>query len=124
MLTYYCRNFSVVRLRRQKRILATKHQISFVGTRSTLAMSLCETELASPSSQEMVTSLQDVPVTVPRSVVVAPQQTRSPTLRCLDWSPVMDRYFCLSLETRYLRAFRALQPRKKSSPYMLRYLPK
>jgi hypothetical protein len=27
-----------------------------------------------PSSQSMVTSLQDVPVTVPRSVVVAPQQ--------------------------------------------------
>ena len=41
----------------------------------------------------MVTSLQVVPITVPRSVVVSPQQTRSPTLRRLDWSPVinMDR---------------------------------
>jgi hypothetical protein len=52
-------------------------------------MSLCETELDSPSSQEMVTSLQDVPITVPRSVVVAPQQTRSPTLSVRDWSPVI-----------------------------------
>src|SRR3979409_1666050 len=52
-------------------------------------MSLCETELASPSSKEMVTSLQDVPITVPRSVVVAPQQTRSPTRSVLDWSPVI-----------------------------------
>jgi hypothetical protein len=64
-------------------------QIKFVGTRSTFAMSLCETELVSPSSQEMVTSLQDVPITVPRSVVVAPQQTRSSGLRSLDWSPVI-----------------------------------
>jgi hypothetical protein len=59
------------------------------GTRSTRAMSLCETELASPSSQEMVTSLQDVPVTEPRSVIAAPQQTRSSGLRSLDWSPVI-----------------------------------
>jgi hypothetical protein len=59
------------------------------GTRSTHAMSLCETELASPSSQEMVTSLQDVPVTEPRSVIAAPQQTRSSGLRSLDWSPVI-----------------------------------
>lgn len=62
----------------------------FVGTRSTRAMSLCETELASPSSQKMVTSLQDVPVTVPRSIVVAPQHTRSPTLSVLDWSPLIE----------------------------------
>ena len=59
------------------------------GTRSTCAMSLWLTELASPSSQAMVTSLQDVPITVPRSVVVVPQQTRSPTLSVLDWSPVI-----------------------------------
>src|SRR5216684_8797188 len=59
------------------------------GTRSTRAMSLCETELASPSSQEMMTSLQDVPVTEPRSVIAAPQQTRSSGLRSLDWSPVI-----------------------------------
>src|ERR1700738_788691 len=63
--------------------------INLTGTRSTRAMSLCGTELTSPSSQEMATSLQDVPITVPRSVVVAPQQTRSPTLSPLDWSPVM-----------------------------------
>jgi hypothetical protein len=68
-------------------------QIGFIGTRSTFAISLCETELASPSSQEMVTSLQDVPITVPRSVVAAPQQTRSPTLSPLDWSPVMGVLF-------------------------------
>jgi hypothetical protein len=65
--------------------------IIFVCTRSTRAMSLWETELVSPSSQEMVTSLQDVPTTVPRSVIVAPQHTRSPTLRVLDCSPVMLR---------------------------------
>jgi hypothetical protein len=59
------------------------------GTRSTCAMSLWLTELASPSSQAMVTSLQDVPTTVPRSVVVVPQQTRSPTLSVPDWSPVI-----------------------------------
>jgi|ERR1700687_4624386 hypothetical protein len=63
--------------------------INLTGTRSTRAMSLCGTELTSPSSQEMVTSLQDVPVTVPRSVVVAPQQTRSPILSVRDWSPVI-----------------------------------
>src|ERR1700692_5102108 len=63
--------------------------INLTGTRSTRAMSLCGTELTSPSSQEMVTSLQDVPVTVPRSVVVAAQQTRSPTFSALDWSPVI-----------------------------------
>lgn len=33
--------------------------ISFTGTHSTCRISLCETELDSPSSQEMVTSLQD-----------------------------------------------------------------
>jgi hypothetical protein len=75
-------------LRRQPSCAPAAH-IDFVGTRSTFAISLCETELASPSSQEMVTSLQDVAITVPKSVVVAPQQTRSPTLSPLDWSPVM-----------------------------------
>ena len=37
----------------------------------------------------MVTPLQAVPTTVPRSVIVAPQQTRSPTFKVLDWSPVI-----------------------------------
>jgi hypothetical protein len=65
------------------------HHANLSGTRSTFAISLCETELVSPSSQEMVTSLQEVPITVPRSVVELPQQTRSPTLRSLDCSPVI-----------------------------------
>jgi hypothetical protein len=78
------------RARRFSSTLAgTVAHIGFIGTRSTFAISLCETELASPSSQEMVTSLQDVAITVPRSVVAVPQQTRSPTLSPLDWSPVM-----------------------------------
>src|SRR3979409_2097389 len=42
----------------------------------------------------MVTSLQDVAIIVPRSVVVAPQQTRSPTLRTRDWSPVTAFFLC------------------------------
>ena len=37
----------------------------------------------------MVTSLQDVATTVPRSVVVTPQRTRSPILSVRDWSPVI-----------------------------------
>jgi two-component sensor histidine kinase len=37
----------------------------------------------------MVTPFQDVPTTVPRSVIVTPQQTRSPTLSPRDWSPGM-----------------------------------
>jgi hypothetical protein len=59
------------------------------ATRSTFAMSLWPTELLSPSSQAMVTSLQDVPTTVPSSLAEGPQQTRSPGLRLLDWSPVI-----------------------------------
>jgi hypothetical protein len=65
-------------------------RVGFTGTRSTFAISLCETEFASPSSQAIVTSLQDVPTTVPKSVSVTPQQTRLPTLRVLDWSPVIS----------------------------------
>ena len=61
------------------------------GTRSTCAMSLWLTELESPSSQAMVTPLQVVPVTVPRFLSLFFQQTRSPTLRVLDWSPVIYR---------------------------------
>jgi len=64
-------------------------QIKFASARSTCRMSLCETELVSPSSQRMVTSLQDVPVTVPRSVVEVPQRTLSPAFKSRDWSPVM-----------------------------------
>jgi hypothetical protein len=75
----------------RKLILRHAIHIIFVGTRSTCAMSLWLTEFASPSSQAMVTSLQDVPITVPKSVVVAPQQTRSPTMRVLDWSPVNNK---------------------------------
>jgi hypothetical protein len=37
----------------------------------------------------MVISLQDVPVTVPRSVVEVPQRTLSPTFKSRDWSPVI-----------------------------------
>jgi hypothetical protein len=43
----------------------------------------------------MVTSLQDVPVTVPRSVLLAPQQTRSPAFKSRDCSPVILSDFCL-----------------------------
>jgi hypothetical protein len=64
-------------------------QANFTGTRSTRFISLCKIEVVRPSSQLMVTPLQVVSTTVPRSVVVAPQRTRSPTLRSLDWSPVI-----------------------------------
>ena len=43
----------------------------------------------------MVTSLQDVPVTVPRSVVEVPQRTLSRTFKSRDWSPVIGS-FCRS----------------------------
>jgi len=79
---------------------------NFTGTRSTCAISLCRIEVVCPSSQSMLTPLQAVPTTVPRSVVLAPQQTRSPTLRSLDCSPVililpdaqLDQFACRSLE--------------------------
>jgi hypothetical protein len=52
---------------------------------------LCRlTELDSPSSQAIVTSLQEVPMTVPKSVVVTPSKRRSPTLSLRDWSPVIS----------------------------------
>jgi hypothetical protein len=59
------------------------------GTRSTRFISLCKIEVVRPSSQLMVTPLQVVSTTVPRSVALAFQQTRSPVLRSLDWSPVI-----------------------------------
>src|SRR2546421_7717991 len=46
------------------------HHITFVGSRSTCAMSLCSIEVVSPSSQDIVTPLQAVPITVPRSVAL------------------------------------------------------
>ena len=55
-------------------------QIIFVGTRSTCAISLCWIEAVWPSSQSMVTPLQDTPTTVPRSVALCSQQTRSPMI--------------------------------------------
>jgi hypothetical protein len=70
-------------------ITGLRHYVILLGIRSTRAISLWEIEHASPSSHEMVTSLQDVPITVPRSVVFAPQQTRSPPLSSLDWLPVI-----------------------------------
>src|SRR5664279_4530879 len=76
------------------RITNSSNHVSLVGTRSTSAISLCAIEAVCPSSQSMVTSLQDAPTTVPRSVVVAPQQTRSPPLRCLDCSPVIGSICC------------------------------
>jgi hypothetical protein len=63
---------------------------NFTGIRSTRFISLCKIEVVRPSSQSMVTPLQVVSTTVPRSVVVAPQRTRSNGLRSLDWSPVID----------------------------------
>ena len=41
------------------------------------------------SAGRAVTPLQAVPTTVPRSVILAPQQTRSSGFRSLDWSPVI-----------------------------------
>ena len=52
-------------------------------------MSLWLTELVSLSSYEIATSLQDLAITVPKSVAVLPQQTRSPVFRVLDYSPVI-----------------------------------
>jgi hypothetical protein len=45
--------------------LALDDTYYFPSTRSTFAMSLWLTELVSPSSHEIVTSLQDVAITVP-----------------------------------------------------------
>jgi hypothetical protein len=59
------------------------------GTFLTCPMSLCWIEVACPSSQSMVTPLQDTPTTVPRSVVVTPQQTRAPTASARDSVPVI-----------------------------------
>jgi hypothetical protein len=42
-----------------------------------------------PSSHRIVTPFQATSTTVPKSVVLRSQQTRSPTLSCLDCSPVM-----------------------------------
>jgi hypothetical protein len=92
---------------------ARAFHISFVDTRSTRAMSLCEAELASPSSQEMVTSLQDVPITVPRCIVVAPQQTRSPTLSVLDWSPVIPFVLVAICRIGHAQAARGTVPEAK-----------
>jgi hypothetical protein len=57
--------------------------------RSTRAISLCSIDAVKPSSHSMMTAFHVVPITVPRSVVVAAQQTRSPTFSCLDCSPVI-----------------------------------
>jgi hypothetical protein len=57
--------------------------------RSICAMSLWLIEVASPSSQIMVTPLQAVPLTVPRFVSLFCQQTRSPVFKALDRSPVI-----------------------------------
>jgi hypothetical protein len=70
---------------------------SLYGARSTRAIPLCRIDVVWPSSQEMVTSLQVVLTIVPRSVVVAPQQTRSSGLRSLDWAPVIVQTAPMSL---------------------------
>src|SRR5450631_760776 len=61
----------------------------------------------------MVTPVQAVPITVPRSVVEAPQQTRSPTLSVRDWSPVIGNSTCPS--RRFLSAV-PINRRKPQSP--------
>jgi hypothetical protein len=98
------------------------------------AMSLWLSELVSPSSQAMVTSLQDVPTTVPRSVVAAPQQTRSPGFRLLDWSPVtvqtaptsryhMAQLFAWAREgSRFLHLARLFAPKVSRRMLLLRPL--
>lgn len=65
-------------------------QISFTATRSICAISLCWIEVVWPSSQSIVTPLHDAPTTVPRSIALAFQRRRSPTLRVLDSVPVID----------------------------------
>src|ERR1700687_5448829 len=69
-------------------------------------MSLCRIEVVWPSSQSMVTPLQDTPTTVPRSVALRSQQTRSSGFRSLDWSPVI-RLFRYDSQPTFARTFLA-----------------
>jgi hypothetical protein len=62
---------------------------TFIGTRSICPISLCRTEFVCPLSHFIVTPVQSTALTLPRSVALAFQQTRSPTLRSRDWSPVI-----------------------------------
>jgi hypothetical protein len=64
------------------------HQ-SFNGTQSTCPISLWNKVVESPVSHFIVTPVQSTALTVPLSVAVPCQQTRSPTLRSRDWWPVM-----------------------------------
>jgi hypothetical protein len=87
----FCHNFFSFRSLHKNHLLEIRNDpyAKLAGTRSTCLMSLCSIDDLLPSSQAMVTPFQVVLVTVPRSVVVAPQRTRSPTLRSRDCSPVM-----------------------------------
>jgi hypothetical protein len=64
-------------------------QLKFARARSTFAISLCRTDTVWPSSHLIVTPLHVTPTMVPRSVTILFQHTRSPTLSCLDCSPVI-----------------------------------
>jgi hypothetical protein len=74
--------------------LCTAHAINlsqtkFAGARSTRTMSLCFIEMVRPSFHSIVTPLHATSMTVPRSAAPWSQQTRLPTLSCLDCSPVI-----------------------------------
>jgi hypothetical protein len=60
------------------------HQIRLSGMRKTIFISLCETDWLSWLSHLRVTPDQFVSVTVPRSFLSSPQQTRAPTLSPRD----------------------------------------
>jgi hypothetical protein len=60
------------------------HQIRLSGMRKTLFISLCGTDWLSRLSHLRVTPDQFVSVTVPRSFLSSPQQTRAPTLSPRD----------------------------------------
>jgi len=61
----------------------------FVSARSTFVISLCAIDSVWPSSHLIVTPLHVTSTTIPRSAVFLSQRTRSPTLSCLDCSPVI-----------------------------------
>ena len=60
------------------------HQVHLSGTRKTIFISLCETDWLSRLSHLRVTPDQFVSVTVPRSFLSSPQQTRAPSLSPRD----------------------------------------
>jgi hypothetical protein len=82
-------------LRRHDFWLRILHGNHFPDTMPTHCMSLCRTDCWLRLSHFNVTPDQFVSVTVPWSLLSSRQQTRAPTLKVLDWEPVIR--FAVSL---------------------------